>query len=315
MRRFIVADIGGTNARFALADEDNALREITVFVCADYLTPEDAIRAYMQQAGVTGADAICLAIAGPVGDGTLKLTNNNWRFSREGLQKALGFPVKIINDFTAQALCLDYLAADDLRWLGAPRPSGGKIRAVLGPGTGLGVAALLPGGEIVPSEGGHIAFAPIDDHQLALLQQLWRRYPRLSVERLLSGPGLENLYWANARLQGEDRQLSAKEISATAGKDPLCRKAVEDFLDILAAVAGDFSLLFWSADGVYLSGGILPRLQAFFDGEAFRRRFADKGRFSGFCESLPIALITAQQPGLLGCYAALKTCSPKKYEC
>jgi glucokinase len=300
----IVADIGGTNARFALAVGD-ALQQVRVYRCADYATPEDAIRAYLKQSGVAQVAAMCLAIAGPVSEDLIKLTNSHWRFRRAALEEALGFPVKVINDFTAQALCLDHLAADELRWLGVPRPAGGQTRAVLGPGTGLGVAALLPDGAVLASEGGHIAFAPTDPHQLQLLQTLWQRHPRISVERLLSGPGLENLYWANARLQGEEKNLTAEEISA-AETDPLCRRAVGDFLDMLAAVAGDLALLFWSADGVYLSGGVLPRLRKFLDPQRFRQRFEDKGRFRDFCATVPIALVEAEHPGLLGCLAAMK---------
>ncbi len=307
MSHYIVADIGGTNARFAMVAEDDALQELQIFPCADYPHLEDAIRSYMQIAAVADVSGICLAIAGPAEGDYVDLPNNHWQFRPSELQASLGVPLKVINDFTAQALCLDLLSERQFHWLGQPRPKGGQIRAVVGPGTGLGVAAILPGGDIIPSEGGHVAFAPSNDHELALLRVLWQRHGRVSVERLLSGQGLQNLYWANAQLLGEEREMSPQNISAgAAAGDALCNKAVEDFCDILASATGDVALMFWAADGLYLSGGILPKIWEFVEPERFRKRFEDKGRFREFCESLPIALVGAEQPGLLGCFAALK---------
>lgn len=312
----IVADIGGTNARFAyLREGEDKLEAVMTFPCADYNLLEDAVRAYMAQANITKLSEICLAVASALDSDLVNMLNNHWSFSRSELERSLGVPLTVINDFTAQALCLDYLAEDELHWIGSARPRGGQIRLILGPGTGLGVAALVPGSTfggkpeetIVPSEGGHVAFAPTTPHQVDLLQTMWSRHQRISVERLLSGQGLENLYWANALLQGEERELPAPEVTAGAkAGDPLCRTAIEDFLDILAAVAGDMALMMWSVDGVYLSGGILPELKAFFDEKKFRLRFEDKGRYQSFFASIPIAQVCAEHPGLLGCSIALK---------
>ena len=304
---YIVADIGGTNARFAVAGADDSPEQVQIFPCADFPRLEDAIRRYLQNTAGGDVTRICLAIAGPVDGDWVDVVNNHWQFSRAGLEASLGISLTVINDFTAQALCLDLLEDDELVWLGEARPSGGQIRAVLGPGSGLGVAALLPGGEIVPSEGGHVAFAPTDHHQLELLQMLWRRYGRVSVERILSGQGLENLYWANSRLQDRENELPDREITARAkAGDSLCRKTIEDFLDIFSSVAGDFALQFWAAGGVYLTGGVLARIWEFSDPERFRHRFEDKGRYRDYCASFPLALVNAEQPGLRGCIAALK---------
>jgi glucokinase len=304
----IVADIGGTNARFAFVESHgDELQGIEVFPCSDFPFFVDAIRAYMDRGHVEAVDIICLAVAGPVEADLIDLPNNHWSFSRAQLQQALGVSLIVINDFTAQVLCIDGLSESELHWIGPARPVGGQVKAVLGPGTGLGVSAMLPSGEILPSEGGHVAFAPLDEHELALLKLLQQRYQRVSVERVLSGTGLANLYWANCRLDGHERELPAPEVTAGAyAGDPYCQRAVEDFFAILSSVAGDAALMLGAADGVYLSGGILPRLLDQLDESRFRQRFDDKGRFSDICQQTPLAIILAEHPGLRGCVQALR---------
>ena len=187
----IVADIGGTNARFAYVTPDSdELLGVEVFPCADFPFCVDAIRAYMNRGHVDQVDKICLAVAGPVEADLIDLPNNHWSFSCMELQISLGVSVTIINDFSAQVLCIDALAESELRWIGPTRPEGGQVKAVVGPGTGLGVSAMLPDGGILPSEGGHVAFAPLDDHEAALYKELRQRYDRVSVERVLSGNGI-----------------------------------------------------------------------------------------------------------------------------
>lgn len=309
MMNKIVADIGGTHARFAVVGPGDGLQQIKVLQCTKFATPLEAIRHYMDVSSLDRVDRICLAVAAIVQSEEIVLLNNHWRFNRTVLQAELGIPVKVINDFTAQALALQRFSGDELSWIGEARPLGGGIRVVMGAGTGLGVAALMPNGDIVPSEGGHVAFAPVDQHQLELLQVLWQRYQRVSAERLLSGPGLENLYWANARLQGEERRLAASNITAGAASgDELCLKAIVDFQDILAALAGDLAIAFWAQDGIYLSGGMLPHLTPLLDWLRFRYRFEEKGRLKAFTASVPVALVEAEFPGLIGCSVALKEC-------
>ena len=304
----IVADIGGTNVRFAYVRSGcDELLGIEIFPCADFPFFVDAIRAYIGRGHVKQVDRICLAIAGPVESDLIDLPNNHWAFSRSELQTSLGVALTIINDFSAQVLCIDDLSESELLWIGAARPQGGRVKAVLGPGTGLGVSALLPNGSIIPSEGGHAAFAPLDDHEMDLLSQLWQRYERVSVERVLSGMGLANLYWANCRLGGHERELLAADITAGAhAGDPYCQRAVEDFCAILGSVAGDVALMMGATDGVYLSGGILPRILDLLDAARFRQRFDDKGRFAEICAGIPLAIVLAQHPGLRGCVAALR---------
>jgi glucokinase len=306
----IVADIGGTNARFAFVESNsNQLQGIEIFPCADFPLFVDAIRSYMQHGHVDKVDQICLAVAGPVEQDIIDLPNNHWVFSREELQQALGAPVSIINDFSAQVLSIDGLQPEELRWLGSPRPQTGSglVKAVVGPGTGLGVSAMLPSGDILPSEGGHVAFAPNSDHEIALLKELWTRYPRVSVERLLSGMGLANLYWANCRLDGYERELPAPEVTAGArAGDVYCLKAVADFCAILGSVAGDMALMMGATAGVYISGGIMPKMLDIFDEQALRTRFNSKGRFSEICADIPLAIVLAEHPGLQGCVEALR---------
>lgn len=304
----LVADVGGTNARFAtVGARARDLHRIEVLPCADYPHIEDAIAAYLRTHRIESVREIGMAVAGPVDHEWTDLPNNHWAFNRKTLEQTLGAPLSIINDFSAQALCIDALLPEDLLWFGKPRAVDPGIRTVLGPGTGLGIAVRLTSGEIVPSEGGHVGFAPFNQHEIDILHVLLGRYRRVSVERLLSGPGLENIYWANRRIEdptlAADREHpSAREIAAlAAGDDVIARRAVDDFLDILASFAGDVALFAWSTGGVYLSGGVLRKLADFLDVERFRARFEDKGRFTRFCETLPLAWITHEYPGLLGC--------------
>jgi glucokinase len=306
-RIHIVADIGGTNARFAWVNAgERELRGIEVFSCAEFAFLVDAFRTYMERISIEHVDAICLAVAGPVESDWIDLPNNHWAFSQEELAQSLNVELNIINDFSAQVLSIAALGESDLLWLGTPRPQGDGVKAVLGPGTGLGVSAMMPSGEILPSEAGHMAFAPVDQHQVDLLGVLWERYRRVSIERVLSGSGLANLYWANCRLDELCRELPAPEVSAGAeAGDVYCLKAVEDFIAILASMAGDVALMMGATDGVYLSGGILPRLLDFLDESQFREIFQDKGRFREFNSRVPLAVILTEHPGLRGCVEAL----------
>jgi glucokinase len=308
MHAQIVADIGGTNARFAYVLEGNdELCSIEVFPCADFAYLVDAIRTYMERGHVEQVDSICLAVAGVVESDWIDLPNNHWAFSKQELEASLNVTVEIINDFSAQVLGIETLAESELRWLGAPRPKGNGVKAVVGPGTGLGVSAMLPSGEILPSEAGHVAFAPVDDHQADLLKALWHRFHRVSAERVLSGPGLANLYWANCRLDDHCRELPAPEVTAGAQADDIyCQRAVTDFFAILASFAGDVALMTGATDGVYLSGGILPRIMNLLDEDLFRRGFEDKGRFTEFNTAVPLAFVCADHPGLRGCIKALE---------
>ena len=304
----IIADIGGTNARFCYVQPNSTeLLGVEIFPCSDFPFFVDAVLAYMDHGHVGKVDKMCLAVAGPVEKDWIDLPNNHWAFSREALQQQLGVAVTVINDFTAQVFSIDSLNAADLHWIGDARPKGNQVKAIIGPGTGLGVSAMLASGDIVPSEGGHVNYAPTSEHEAKILQALWTRFSRVSIERVLSGMGLSNLYWANARLDHQHRELPAPEVTAGAmAGDPFCVQAVEDFLAILGSVAGDMALILGANDGVYISGGIVPRLMTLLDEKHFRKRFEAKGRFKQICSKIPLAIVLAEHPGLQGCVAALR---------
>jgi glucokinase len=307
----VVADVGGTHARFATLTPKGSLQGIEVMTCADFPGIEDAIGAYFRSQGIRRPSDVCLAVAGPVDQDPVDLPNNHWAFSRHELERELGAPLLLINDFTAQALCIDLLDEGDVTWIGTPRVHEVGSRVVVGPGTGLGVAIQVPDGEVIPSEGGHVGFAPSSDHEIELLRMLRTRFRRVSAERLLSGPGLENLYWSNWHLRHGAAEtwapVAARDMAALATRgDAEALQSIEDFFDILASFAGDLALAAWATGGVFLSGGILPKLAPLFDLQRFRDRFEDKGRFTRFCETVPIGWIRFEHPGLLGCAAALR---------
>jgi len=304
----IVGDIGGTNARFAYVRKGSEeLLGIEYFQSDEFPLFIDVIRGYLKVVNLAGVDRICLAVAAPIVDDLIDFPNNHWSFHRTELELALGVPLSLINDFDAQALALDTLQDSELHWLGSPRPVGKRTKAVLGPGTGLGVSAMLPGGDIVPSEGGHTAFAPLNDHQQALHTKLRSRFGRISNEQVLSGPGLSNLYWANCKLAGKDCELSAADIYNRASDgDELCLKAISDFWLILGAIAGDVALMMGASAGVYVSGGVASKLLKFLDEAQFREQFDRKGAFSHICRATPLAIVLAAQPGLRGSVVALR---------
>lgn len=310
-RARIVGDLGGTHARLATLEPSGVLTRVEVLTCADYPGVEDALAAYRAKHAIRELVEVCLAVAGPVDRDRVDLPNSHWEFSRRELGTHLGVPLLVINDFTAQALSLDLLGPEGLIWLGSPRPEARGARGVLGPGTGLGVAFRTDGGEVIPSEGGHVGFAPASDHELDLLRILQGRFSRVSFERLLSGAGLENLHWANRTLElgaGSAGEVvpSAPQIATLADQgDAVALQSVTDFFAILATFAGDVALMAWTEGGIYLSGGVTRRLIRFLDPERFRNRFEDKGRFARFCERVPVAWIRVEHPGLLGCAAAL----------
>ncbi|HSM05905.1 MAG TPA: glucokinase [Longimicrobiales bacterium] len=309
----VAADIGGTHARFAtVADAPQQLGDVACLRCADYQTIGDAFRTWLGTLGNRRVERICVSVAGPVVGDRVDLPNSPWTLSRTGLEAELGVELTVINDFMAQALSVDALGVDDVTWIGAPRPSDRPgVQAILGPGTGLGVALRTAHGDILPSEGGHVSFAPSTPHEIALLRCLVPRYGRVSSERLLSGPGLENLFRANRELDGcpapgdGDEPCAATIAARAEAGDPLARRAVTDFFDILASYAGDVALFAESTGGVFLSGGVLRKLSAFLDPDRFRQRFEDKGRMAPLCRTMPVGWISHPYPGLLGCAALL----------
>ncbi|WP_192034897.1 glucokinase [Halomonas sp. YLGW01] len=314
-RPALIGDIGGTNARFALVSPGSfEPHDILSLPCADYPNLVEAIEDYLARVGHEGERApreACLAFACPVHDDWVKMTNNAWAFSKAEVKQALGLELfKVINDFTAQALGVPHVAAEDLVSVGGGSAQPHSIRLVIGPGTGLGVAGVFPGQHAwipLPTEGGHVTFAPTDEREQNLLRYFHTRYGRVSVERILCGQGLLDLYCAHASLKGANpRYQSPAEVTAAAADgDAIAVDTLKRFLKILGDVCGDAALTIGARGGVYLCGGILPRLLDWLPESRLREAFADKGRMSAYNADIPIWVVTAPWTGLLGAAEAL----------
>jgi glucokinase len=313
----LLADIGGTNARFALESAPGRIEQIEVLACDAYPTLGEAVRAYLAMPGVAAlaGGAIrhaAIAIANPVGGDMVRMTNHHWEFSIAALRQACGFDtLVVVNDFSALARALPHLAPEHKHQVGGGAPLAGSPLGLLGAGTGLGVSGLVPAGlgyAALQSEGGHVTFSPANETEVAILQYAWGEYPHVSAERLLSGAGVELIYRALAQHRGRAADpLPAPEISrrALAGECALCDEVVEIFCGMLGTVAGNLAVTLGALGGIYIGGGIVPRLGQRFDASVFRRRFEDKGRFAGYLAQVPTYVITAPYPAFLGVSAIL----------
>ncbi|MFG1944225.1 glucokinase [Nonomuraea sp. NPDC048826] len=304
---WLVADIGGTNARFGLVTAPGAApSHVAVLSGAEYPTLPDAVAAYLaRHAGGARPGAACLAVAGPIDGDRYRLTNSPW----SGSARDLDVPyTKLLNDFEALAVSLPHLGGDELVPLGDPGLSYG-VKAVLGPGTGLGVGGLVPtdhGWVPLPGEGGHVTVPAADDRELEVVRALREEgLGQVVAEHVLSGPGLRRLYRALARVNGVAApSLSASEIVARLD-DPLCAETVEVFCGMLGSFAGNVALTLGARGGVYLGGGILPRIVERVCASNFRARFATNPDMSDYLAGIGTALIVAPQPALTGAAAWL----------
>ena len=309
----LVGDIGGTNARFALvAQGDVRPREIEVLACRDYENLDCAVVDYLQRVGVEEVGQACLAVASPVRGTQVRMTNNHWRFDTEEIRRQFAWSAfKVINDFTAMALGVPHVPEANLVHVCGGPGDPSRPRLVMGPGTGLGVSGLVPinnGWVPLMTEGGHVDYAPTDDLEMDVLRILRARFGRVSVERILCGQGLLNLYQAHAEIRGVPAALDSPEkitAAAVANEDALARESLRHFCEILGRVAGNGVLTLGSLGGVYLCGGILPRILDFFLESPFRNGFEDKGRMRPLLESTPVYVVTEPYTGLLGAAEAL----------
>ena len=304
---WLVADVGGTNIRLALADGPGAPpRDIRAYKDADYPDIGAVIAAYLEAVG-EAPKAACVAVAGPVVGEVIQLTNRGWQIDIAALRKRFALSrLLVINDFEALALALPSLDSGMLAPVGGGRAMAGKAMAVLGPGTGLGVAGLVPVGQRwvpIPGEGGHVNFAAGDVREIEILRLLRQRFERVSAERVLSGPGLANLFEALVTLDGTNEKTPAPDaITAGAldGSSPTCRAALELFCALLGSFAGDVALTFGAQGGVFIAGGIAPRILPFLAASRFRARFEDKGRIRPMMAAIPTSVITAPLPAFPG---------------
>ncbi|NYI94410.1 glucokinase [Streptomonospora nanhaiensis] len=314
-RPWLVADIGGTNARFGLLEAPGARpARVARLEGADHADLAAAATAYLAGAGAAGPPAAaCVAVAGPVTGDRVKLTNSAWDFSVADTRHRLGLAhLEVVNDFAALAMALPRLEDGDIVSLGGPPHRAEGPKAVLGPGTGLGVAGLVPvpGGGWVPvsGEGGHVDVPAVAEREVAVVELLRAEQGTVTAECLLCGPGLARLHGALARLRGlPDPGRTAAQICAERG-DPLCAETLEVFCDLLGGFAGNAALTLGATGGVYLGGGILPRITALVQASGFRRRFEEKQRMTDYLKGIATSLIVARDPALLGAAARLEQC-------
>jgi len=308
----LVADIGGTNARFGLIDRAT----MTVRHRHSAFTREDpsleaALERWLGDLG-TAPRRAALAVAGPVTRDRFTFTNSPWTFSRAELQARFRLDrLEIINDFEALALSLPHLPPSSLETIGEAEQEPGRVKAVVGAGTGLGVGALVPAGGrwiAIPSEGGHMSFAPGSELDFAVMAAIQGEIGRVSAERFISGPGIAALYRVLAGLAGTAAEpLTGAEVTERALQrtDPIAVKAIDLFVLWLGRFAGDVALVFGARGGVYIGGGIAPNILPLLTNGRFRAAFDDKGRLTRYVGAIPIYVITSPDAPLLGAATAL----------
>jgi len=312
---FLVADIGGTNARFALAEFSGAgveLGDMRAFRAEDYETISDAAKTFLE-AAQGKPKAACFAVAGPITDEIVEFTNSPWVLDIAIVKQQLNLErLLAVNDFEALAASVRHLRPADLA---SVKPGTGEPEApivVMGPGTGLGQSIIVPAGGkdvILSTEGGHVAFAPLDDEEIDVLRFIMRDHKRVSNERLLSGCGLVNIHMALCAIAGKPRvSLLADEITraAQSQENPVAVKAVDMFCAILGSAAGDAVLATGARGGVILGGGVLPRIKDIFLRSRFVERFLDKGRMHQYVEPVPVDLVVRDGAALIGAAIRLK---------
>ncbi len=316
MRQIVVADVGGTHARFALAEiEDgnvHSLGEPVTLKTAEHSSFQLAWQEFGRRCGIELPAELAIAFAGPVGGEVLKLTNNPWVIRPYLMKERLGVDrYTIVNDFGAVGYAVATLGDEHFRHLCGPDhalPDEGVV-SIVGPGTGLGVAALLRKSdhyEVIETEGGHVDFAPLDALEDKILKQMRRHFRRVSIERVASGQGLWNLYEALGAIEKRDLTFhDDKELwpAALNGSDGLATAALDRLCLTLGAVAGDMALA-QGASAVVIAGGVGLRLGDYLPRSGFRDRFIAKGRFERRMDEMPVKLITHPQPGLHGAAAA-----------
>jgi glucokinase len=304
----LVADVGGTNARFALSPQPDVFTQVRVLPCAQFPSLADAVEHYLEQTGHPAVADVVIAIATPLLGDEVRMTNHHWSFSIAQTRRQLNLrTLLVINDFSALAMSLPFLPEAELRRLDRHQETRQGVKAVVGPGTGLGVAAVVPtahGWEPVATEGGHVSLAPASPLEAEVLQLLWKTYAHVSAERLVSGTGIPLLYRSLSSIAGtapDERGADAAAVVALAdGGDPVARQTLALFSKMLGGVAGNVALSFGSTGGLYIGGGVVGKLGRHFDIDAFRERFLSKGRFAAYLEAIPNYLILAEQPAFIG---------------
>lgn len=309
----LIADIGGLYARFAIELERGQFTHQASLRCADHPSMEQAIRAYLDSVAPLRVAHAAIAVANPVEGDQVRMTNYHWQFSIEETRQSLGLDtLVVVNDFTALAMALPKISAADARQVGGGQPVSNSVIGLLGSGTGLGVSGLIPAGDSwisLGSEGGHTSFSPRDAREIQVLEYAWKQFDHVSFERLLSGSGLELIHQAlTSGKASAGEALSAPEITRRAleQQDAACLATLDVFCNMLGTAASNLAVTLGALGGIYIGGGIVPRLGEFFDRSGFRQRFEDKGRFRQYVEHIPTYVITAENPTFLGVSAILE---------
>ncbi len=308
----LLADIGGTNARFALETGPGEIGQVQVYPCADYPGVADVIKKYLKDTKIGRVNHAAIAIANPVDGDQVSMTNHDWTFSIEATRRALGFDtLLVVNDFTALAMALPGLTDSQRVQVGGGTRRPNSVIGLLGPGTGLGVSGLIPADDrwiALGSEGGHATFAPADEREDLVLQYARKKWSHVSFERVCAGPGIEVIYRA---LASRDKKrvpanFDTQEVVKRALEgEPLAAESVDVFCGILGTFAGNIAVTLGSLGGIYIGGGVVPRLGEFFERSSFRKRFEAKGRFEAYLQNVPTYVITAEYPAFLGVSAIL----------
>ncbi len=309
----LVADIGGTNIRLGVADlSDLSISDILTYQCEDFTNVDAAIEKYFAETAQSVTHA-CIDVATAVTGDQISLTNNHWHFSQQALQEKFGWQhLSVINDFTAIAMSVPSISQTKKVQIGGGQAQSNKPIAIYGAGTGLGVAHLVHTGEKwlpIDGEGGHVDFAPIDQDEINVLQQLQKKYARVSAEQILSGLGLVQIYQslcAAEKIEAKDYKPADITKHALANNDQLAVRSLQLFCRVLGSFGGNLALNVKALGGVYIAGGIVPRFIEYVKQSEFRTRFDNKGRFSKLVETIPVYIVTEEQPGLIGCAAYLQ---------
>jgi glucokinase len=311
MSEMFVADVGGTNIRLAHV-QDGSIKTIKKYLCTDFDTIAEAIKSFSDDVGQECFDAGCIAIACPVNDDLVKMTNHSWQFSKKALQQTLGLQsLFVINDFSAVAYSLPTLSDEQLIQVGTGNALKDGNIVVFGPGTGLGVEHLTltdNGWQTLDGEGGHVDFAPNDETDIVIWRYLKARFSRVSAEEVMSGRGIVNIYTAlalDAKVEVEFTDPADITSRALDKSCAVCVKACEQFCRIMGAFAGNLALNLCTTGGVFIGGGIASRLGEFFSNSDFRERFEAKGNFASYVKPIPTFLINEPDHGLLGALAYL----------
>jgi glucokinase len=313
----LLADIGGTNARFALETAPGKIEFILVLKCADYATLSDALRTYLMQSeaielGADKAKKMGIAIANPVHGDSIQMMNHHWKFSIQAMKQEFAFDTFLVaNDFKALAMSLPFLNDTQKVQVGSGQSQANSVIGLIGPGTGLGVSGLIPANgkwQALDSEGGHTSFAPTNQLEIELLQFALQQHRHVSSERFLSGAGMQLTYQAlAARNQTTAEEIDIPEIMrrGLSNECPLCRETLSTFCEMLGSMAGNLAITLGTTGGMYIGGGIVPRLGQFFTDSNFRNRFEHKGRLTKYLSQIPTYVITEPYPAFIGISALL----------